>query len=223
MPADAAHLSPCPAVENDPLRLVICPACGYSLQGLPAEGVCPECGGPYDQSAIILHGWEQPHHANAHNGPPWLAAAGLLLPAICVVMAFFDLQLGRPTGGWWVIASAIFAVPTLQLLWRRWTTPLPGFIQIRLDSSDCIQIDDPPHPPNTTPTRWDQIQDVQLVPSTRGRYHLRLESEVRRPWWRFGRVPVDAQVALSIQQAEALRRWIDTRRRQGRRTQASGG
>src|SRR4051812_28476050 len=48
-PADAARV-----VEG---RLVDqCPACAYSLEGLPDEGICPECGGRYDQSLMVLHG-----------------------------------------------------------------------------------------------------------------------------------------------------------------------
>lgn len=36
------------------LRLAHCPQCDYSLEGLPDEGICPECGRHYDQSIIIL-------------------------------------------------------------------------------------------------------------------------------------------------------------------------
>jgi len=35
-------------------RVENCPQCEYSLQGLPEEGACPECGSAYDRSAIIL-------------------------------------------------------------------------------------------------------------------------------------------------------------------------
>jgi hypothetical protein len=38
------------------LRLKICPGCDYSLERLPAEGVCPECGRQYDQRVAILSG-----------------------------------------------------------------------------------------------------------------------------------------------------------------------
>jgi hypothetical protein len=31
----------------DPATLPRCPACGYSLRGLPFESKCPECGRPY--------------------------------------------------------------------------------------------------------------------------------------------------------------------------------
>ncbi len=34
----------------------ICPRCGYSLTGLPAEHACPECGGRYDRMTAI---WRQ--------------------------------------------------------------------------------------------------------------------------------------------------------------------
>ena len=44
------------APPSDPLRLSHCPGCGYALEGLAPEGVCPECGAPYDQSEIVLHG-----------------------------------------------------------------------------------------------------------------------------------------------------------------------
>ena len=43
----------------DALRLENCPQCEYSLQGLPEEGICPECGWSYDRGAVIVRcrGW----------------------------------------------------------------------------------------------------------------------------------------------------------------------
>jgi hypothetical protein len=43
-----------PASPADPLRLRSCPQCEYALEGLPDEGVCPECGFRYDRSIIIV-------------------------------------------------------------------------------------------------------------------------------------------------------------------------
>jgi hypothetical protein len=40
-----------------PTRPALCPRCGYSFEGLPAEGKCPECGLLYDRNHIILFGW----------------------------------------------------------------------------------------------------------------------------------------------------------------------
>ncbi len=35
--------------------LAHCPACGYSLEGLPLVGQCPECGKYYDDQTIVLY------------------------------------------------------------------------------------------------------------------------------------------------------------------------
>lgn len=44
--------------DADPLRLRQCPNCGYSLEGLPASGACPECGTKYSEDEIVLYGWD---------------------------------------------------------------------------------------------------------------------------------------------------------------------
>src|SRR4051812_36308586 len=41
---------------SDGLRLRNCPGCGYSLETLPAVGMCPECGRGYDQKFLVYGG-----------------------------------------------------------------------------------------------------------------------------------------------------------------------
>lgn len=42
--------------EDDPFKLTVCPGCDYSLENLPTEGTCPECGRTYDQTHIVIVG-----------------------------------------------------------------------------------------------------------------------------------------------------------------------
>src|SRR5205085_1891838 len=55
-PPPTSNMGVRPMSDENPLRLSACPNCDYSLTTLPPEGVCPECGRPYDQQFIILAG-----------------------------------------------------------------------------------------------------------------------------------------------------------------------
>lgn len=46
--------------------MVLCETCGYPLEGLPAEGCCPECSTPVATS-----------HPMSRTGTPWQGGAGL--------------------------------------------------------------------------------------------------------------------------------------------------
>jgi hypothetical protein len=71
------------AGAHDPLGLTVCPECGYSLAGLPGEGVCPECGERYDQQYVVLFG-ETPEGVGKAHG--W---AGLFLSLAAVAFVLF--------------------------------------------------------------------------------------------------------------------------------------
>src|SRR5687768_8553124 len=62
---------------DNPLRQEVCPGCGYSLLGLPADGVCPECGQHYGRDTVVLFGRATGQRATLFTGEssayaPWL-------------------------------------------------------------------------------------------------------------------------------------------------------
>lgn len=58
-------------------RASICVACGYSLEGLPAPGACPECGSAYDARQLILAG--VPNSNSGSSIPRRLAWAAVVV------------------------------------------------------------------------------------------------------------------------------------------------
>jgi hypothetical protein len=185
----------------------MCPACGYSLEGLPAEGICPECGGRYDQAAIILHGFARGTHAGLHNGPPWILAIGIIWPVVMLLNVWKEVRRGQ-FPAFHLTMAAIWFAGIGWLLRSRWNSQAPGLVRVRLDATGCRQEDNPGRGRPTPATPWAMISEVLLKPSSKGRYRLRLRAPKRR--WHSNFTAVDAEVQLTPKQAEMLRQWLDT-------------
>jgi len=103
--------------QEDPLRLTFCPRCDYSLEGLPEEGICPECGRPYDQSVAVI----RCYGSDGFNGKgvPW----GIVTTLIAFGLIFLTSPRAPP-----IIYIAIgFAVASLAVNWiDRFTSPRGG-------------------------------------------------------------------------------------------------
>lgn len=193
-------------MQADPLRLTLCPGCGYSLTGLGDEGVCPECGRPFDQRTVVLFGWGRGTHATALTATPGVAAA--LLAFQSFGMLHSCINPASPPG----LRAGMFAL-WLGLIgwavWQRRSRPeLPGRVQVRLSDAGCQQIDNPDKDaPAVTP--WGRISEWEVSELKPGRYRVRMWCPVK--WWkpRMGTdEPVDAEVECTPEQAAAVRERV---------------
>jgi hypothetical protein len=202
----------------NPLRLSACIECGYSLQGLPDAGACPECGTAYDQETVVLHGWARGSHANLGNASPrivlWISMP-LALFVIVYVMQFRALH-RTP----WPILIPVVMVGLL--LWRRWTGALPTVLQVHLSAAGCAEIDRTALRVCREFTPWTKLDRIEIEPLESDRHRLRVG---KYPNW-FGLAPrltIDAEVQCTGEQAAALRRRIDGWRADAEAVKQSGG
>jgi len=203
--------------QADPTILVVesfppevCPICGYSLEGLPGEGICPECGNRYDSSELILHGWAHGQHATAANS----RGGGFffsMLPGFAIVYLWFVT--GFSVMRWVFAAIWIFTVGFN--LMRRRTTDHPGGIQIRMSRRGIVQINDlaslreHPQLAHSSRIEWKKLKLQKLQVRRDGRIRLRFRRN--RPWWMPSEdvYPIDAELNCSAEQAGLLRQKIE--------------
>lgn len=106
--------------ESDPLRLDRCPDCGYSLCGLPEQGLCPECGFEYNDEMIVLYGWGTGNRATIFNRSWKSVIIGMLIPYPCMLMQMLPTVFAR---GWrWqncLLLAGMLAFDVV-LLYGRW-------------------------------------------------------------------------------------------------------
>jgi hypothetical protein len=129
------------------LALTVCPNCGYSLEGLPERGMCPECGREYAPGEIILYGYGCGTYENVMTTRPsrlwWLwsgAASGIFIQSA----AFFS-ELGKYG---LILVGVLGAIPPTCLYWRRKHVGHPAPVQVRIGPAGCVQYTDlaPPSP-----------------------------------------------------------------------------
>lgn len=79
-------------------RLDECPACGYSLEGLPTEHACPECGQAYDRRSRVfgnLSHWEQ-----SSSNERAVAVVAMVLPVLCLLHLAVPAITGKGKPSW---------------------------------------------------------------------------------------------------------------------------
>jgi hypothetical protein len=189
---------------HDPLRLGNCQECGYALHGLPDEGRCPECGRLYDQSTVVLHGWSHGSTSSVATARPWEAAAVVGVNALCIWYALspgFKAVLYSP----WTYVVIGYGAYVAWCLWRRWSSYMPGLIQVRLNPQGCCQVAAGRAAPAMVP--WSKVRGVELDARRDGLARLRIHAP-STTWVRTKHFAVDALVKCTPEQVSALQERI---------------
>jgi hypothetical protein len=173
-----------------------CPACFYRLDGLPATGLCPECGNQYDNSDVVLFGYVRP---DAPRSPRTILLR--LLP----VAPMFLLVMGSMRSGWkhlffmvLFIGSVLYSVIAEALRQhaplQAWLTPV-GCAQRRFNEGS--QKPAPPLKP------WPALSPPLIQRKNDRLYQVRISGGPGR--WPMLRYVIRGYFACSDEQAAALK------------------
>ncbi len=184
-----------------PLITPHCGQCGYRLEGLPAEGRCPECGESYHPDRIVIAGWGSEGKETGLNGPP--ERAGKLFfyfIAGSLLIAATEFVRGRAWDGiFYLFWFAVIAAVGMYNRWRLISDYVVG-AHARIFPEGFAQRDGfgpcKLHP-------WSTAGRVTLEPAANGRYSLRITSST--VWT----LPVSIEFECDEAKAARLREAID--------------
>ena len=152
-----------------------CGQCGYCLEGLPGEGLCPECGAPHRTAQIIIAGWGSGGKETGLNAPPERATKlFLLFTGGMLLIAATDLLRGRIWDG--VFYLIWFGVILAVGMYNRWrlTSDYPTGAHARIFPEGFAQRN-LFGPCNLHP--WNTAAGFTLEPVSSTRYLLRIASK----------------------------------------------
>jgi hypothetical protein len=188
---------------SNPLRLDLCPACGYALEGLPEEGRCPECGVEYRPGLIVLHGFGG-GISTGRAKTAWTTATINVLVALYFVAKWYRL---RRFEFFDVLYPMYLLFWTGWALWKRWASDMPGLVQIWLGPDGARQVNHPTagaiKPGPVTP--WREIGDVSIKAVNDQTIRVRLIGPTT--FWK-GKHVMYAEVSYTAGRSAALRDQI---------------
>ena len=201
------------AEADDLLRPTACPRCDYPLAGLPAAGVCPECGRAYDASAVYLYGFAAGTKAKqwtAKPASPWRTWVGwaINLGALAVMVGAFRWHLRwTDLAQFWYLPMGIIGMAIAA--WRRTTDTGSGLVRVTLGPAGVSQADRSFGPvpfdraDRKRPVPWARVRRAKVVAAGDGEVRVTLSSSDE--FWSFRRDYVDATVRATPEQVAAVR------------------
>ncbi len=196
---------------GDPLRPVVCPRCEYALAGLPATGVCPECGRAYGATEVVLYGYMAGRQFRqrkelSRQGLVWAWAVGAIGVGIDLASNFRRAPFGIRFIPWHMLGPAMcLVIFTRQAVANRGS----GLLQVRLGPDGVRQgtrglgVIPYEKADAVPPTPWSDVRRVTTDVLPDG--WLKITATAAEPGVRITQQPVNATVRCSRDALPPLR------------------
>jgi len=188
-----------------------CANCGYSLRGLPAWTLCPECGRVQDRDEIVLWGWSPRSRLKRRPARRrwWVAAGVFLLLSITYIMGM--VVFGPEGAAGPALGCMIYGLcPLLILAWLKFG-PIAGEPQTHVHlCPEGFGIRS--RPGLVTIKRWTPRVEMALHSRKDGLWVLELEKYALVPEAPVTRLRIAFE--CTPERAGLIRQQIDTWRRQ---------